>query len=73
MNKEEEWVQEAIYAIGKNMDYEQLYYSDNMYGKESETDEVWNYVLEHDEIGRTAFNEKYRAYLSSTSLTQQSS
>jgi hypothetical protein len=54
------WI--ASVAIGKRYDRETLKYSDYMYGKESEIDDVWEYVEECDDIGRKAFNEKYSPY-----------
>ena len=52
----------ASVAVDKGMDYEELYYSDYMYDSEDETDEVYNYVIECNEIGRSAFYEKYKEY-----------
>lgn len=46
-------------AMDKNMDYETLYYSDDMYGNEKETENVWDYVIECREMGTTAFDKKY--------------
>lgn len=54
-----EMIRIAKRAIAKNMDFETLRYSDYMYGKESLTDDVWEYVEECREIGTKAFNEKY--------------
>ena len=54
------WI--ATVAFAKNMDYEGLYYSDYMYGKEDETDKVWDYVNELRENGRATFYEKYKDY-----------
>jgi len=59
MNKED-MVSIASYAIMKNMDYETLYYCDDMYGKEKYSDDVWEYVRECKEIGNVAFKEKYK-------------
>ncbi len=62
MNKQEKiWI--ATKATEKNMDYEDLCYSDYMYGKESLTDEVWEYVIECEEIGTNAFYDKYQKVL----------
>ncbi len=52
----------ASVAIGKNMDYETLNYSDYMYGNEDETDSVYEYVIECREIGEKAFREKYKEF-----------
>jgi hypothetical protein len=46
-------------AIDKKMDYEELKYSDYMYGNEDLTDDVYAYVEEYDSIGKVAFYEKY--------------
>lgn len=46
-------------AIDKNMDFETLKYSDYMYGRENETDSVYQYVRECKKIGEDAFDEKY--------------
>lgn len=56
---EQELIIIALAAINKNMDFETLKYSDYMYGKEEETDDVWEYVVEYKEIGSIAFSEKY--------------
>lgn len=45
-------------------DFETLKYSDEMYGRENQTDVVWEYVTEMREIGTIAFNEKYKDILS---------
>jgi len=61
MNKEEMiWV--ATVAVGKNMDYETLGWSDYMYGKKEYLDDVWEYVMEYEEEGGRAFREKYKEY-----------
>lgn len=52
----------AIYAIGKNMDYETLKYSDDLYGKEEFADDVYKYVEECRKIGELAFYAKYELY-----------
>lgn len=49
----------ASYAIAKNMDYETLKYCDYMYGKEDQTDAVWEYVTECKEIGEKEFYGRY--------------
>lgn len=54
------WI--ASWAIAKRIDFEELKYSDYMYGKESLTPEVWEYVEECDEIGQFAFREKYKEF-----------
>ena len=61
MNKAEIiWI--ASVAIGKNISCEDLYYSDYMYGNESLTEEVWEYVLEAEENGTNWFYKKYSDY-----------
>ena len=61
MDKQEMiWI--ASVAIGKNMDYEELKYSDYLYGKESFADEVWEYVTECKRIGEIAFRQLYKEY-----------
>jgi hypothetical protein len=57
-----EFLHSASYAIMKGMDSETLYYSDEMYGREEQTDEVWEYVVESQEIGLVAFREKYKEF-----------
>ena len=57
--EESEKVRIAKIAIYKNMDYEELKYSDYMYGQEDFTDEVWEYVKECQEEGTKAFYAKY--------------
>jgi len=54
------WI--ASVAIGKKMDFETLKYSDYMYGNESLTDEVWEYVIEAEEQGMNWFREAYAEY-----------
>lgn len=54
------WI--ASVALGKNMDYETLKYSDYMYGKEGLTDEVWEYVEAAQENGMKWFREKYKDF-----------
>lgn len=54
------WI--ATWAFAKKLDYEELKYSDYMYGKENLTDEVWEYVEELEEIGRATFYEKYKQF-----------
>lgn len=62
MNKKEQ-IQTALAAIRKKLDYEELKYSDYMYGKESLTENVWRYVEEYEEIGRIAFEAKYKEFV----------
>jgi len=46
-------------VIDKRMDFEELYYCDDLYGHEDDADEIWELVEEHTEIGRVEFNKKY--------------
>jgi hypothetical protein len=59
---EKELIEYAAIAVEKGIQYEDFKYSDWMYGHESQIDEVWKYVEECEENGRTAFREKYKAY-----------
>lgn len=55
----EEMIRIAKIAINKKYDFEQLKYSDYMYGKESLTDSVWEFVEECESMGTQAFFAKY--------------
>jgi len=57
--EQKEMIKIARRAIGKGWDFETLKYSDDMYGKESLADYVWDYVDECKKIGTTAFDSKY--------------
>ena len=59
---ESEKIYAATYAVGKNLDYEKLMYCDLMYGKEDQTEGVWDYVQELGEIGSIAFKDKYKEH-----------
>lgn len=61
--EKKELIRIALYADRKNMDFETLRYSDEMYGKEDKTEDVWEYITELKEIGSLAFNEKYAEYV----------
>ncbi len=54
---------EMIYIASKyaekGYNFEQLKYGDDMYGKESLAEDVWEYVEEYMDLGRVAFREKY--------------
>lgn len=54
------WI--ASVALGKNLNYETLKYSDYMYGNESQTEDVWKYVQEGKDKGLIWFYETYRQY-----------
>ena len=47
--KEADMIWVASKALAKNIDYESLMYSDDLYGTEDFIDEVWDYVLEGKE------------------------
>ena len=49
----------ATVAFDKNLDFEQLKYSDYMYGNEDQADDVWRYVLEIRDNGIKWFYSKY--------------
>ena len=57
----QEMIKVARLAVDKGWDFETLKYGDYMYGKESLTDEVWEYVVECKRIGTDAFDAKYDA------------
>ncbi len=46
----------------KGWDYETLKYGDDLYGKETMADEVWEYVAEYRMIGSIAFTDKYKEF-----------
>lgn len=52
----------ATKAVAKKWDRDDLRYCDDLYGRETDVDEVWRYVEECEEIGRTAFKERYVDY-----------
>lgn len=56
---EKDAVRIAKLAIEHDLDYEGLKYSDEMYGCEDQTDNVWKYVEECKTIGEIAFDKKY--------------
>ena len=60
--EESEMVWLATLVDGKELSSEDLAYSDYLYGKEELFDDVWGYVTELRDIGRTAFREKYKEY-----------
>jgi hypothetical protein len=47
----------------KRWDFETLKYGDDLYGKETLADDVWELVEERERIGSIAFDEKYAAEL----------
>lgn len=54
------WI--ASKYVAKGYGYEEMKYGDDLYGKEHLADEVWEYAEELQEIGSTAFYEKYKEY-----------
>lgn len=61
MDKEEMIYLASKYA-DKGYDFEKMCYCDDFYGREQYADEVWEYVVEYNEIGSIAFAEKYSNY-----------
>ncbi len=57
--EKQELIALAKTAIDKKWDFETLKYGDDLYGKEELVDDVWEYVVECEEIGTVAFNKKY--------------
>ena len=62
MDKSEQ-IRIAILTVDKSYSYEDLHYSDYMYGKGSYTDNVWEYVTEIKDYGMISFKEKYEDQL----------
>lgn len=56
---QQEMIRIARRAVDKGWDFETLKYGDDMYGKESLADDVWEYVEECKRIGTDAFDAKY--------------
>ena len=46
----------------KGYKYDQLYYGDDLYGKEHLADDIWDYIVEYKQIGSIAFRQKYKDY-----------
>jgi len=55
----EEIIYVATKAFEKGWDFETMKYSDDMYVGSEYSDRVWEFVEEMQDIGRTAFYEKY--------------
>jgi hypothetical protein len=53
----------AVRAIEKGWGYETLYYGDDLYGKEEYADDIWELVVECQNIGTIAFNKKYKTQI----------
>ena len=60
--RKSELVYLASKAFDKGWDFETLKYGDDLYGKEQYADDVWEFVVELQEIGRTEFYIKYCEY-----------
>lgn len=60
---EEEIIKAALIAIEKKCSYDEFYYSDYMYGHEEQTEDVFVYVRECEEMGTIDFEEKYKKEL----------
>lgn len=59
MTKERK-IEIAAYAARKGIDYETLYYCDEMYNEDkSFMDDIWEYVTECKDYGSVAFRDKY--------------
>jgi len=56
---QQDMIRIARRAVSKGWDFETLKYGDDMYGKESLADDVWDYVEECKRIGTDAFDAKY--------------
>jgi len=56
---QQDMIRIARRAVSKGLDFETLKYGDDMYGKESLADDVWDYVEECKRIGTDAFDAKY--------------
>jgi hypothetical protein len=54
-----EMIKIAKKAIDKKWDYEQLKYSDDLYGREYLADDVWAFVEECGQMGMVAFLKQY--------------
>lgn len=52
----------ATKAFDKNWDFEELKYSDDLYGKEEYADDIYEYVEEIYSIGTISFKEKYKDF-----------
>lgn len=46
----------------KGYSYDQLHYGDDLYGRESFAEEIWDIIDEIRDIGRDDFKEKYKNY-----------
>lgn len=56
---QKEMLQLAAKVNEKDLNFEQLKYSDDLNGHEDDADAVWEYVLESDKIGSDGMKEKY--------------
>ena len=60
--REQDKIKVASIAVEKQFDFDELFYSDYMKGKEEFTEDVWKYVQEYKEKGLAAFYKKYNWY-----------
>lgn len=60
--KKNELIYLASKCAEKDWSYDDLYYGDDLYGKEQFADEVWEYAVIYNEIGSIAFRERYSEY-----------
>jgi len=56
--KEAIW--QATYAFDKLMDFETLYYSDNLNGHEEDAEYVWDFVIALRSMGIAKFRETHK-------------
>lgn len=54
------WI--ASIALERGYDYEELKWSDYLYGREHLVDGIWEYVEECLQIGKAAWKERYKDY-----------
>lgn len=60
--EKQEMVWIASKYVSKGYGYEEMKYGDDMYGREKFADEVGEYMTEMQELGSTAFYEKYKDF-----------
>jgi len=54
------WIASKMFA--KGYDEDEVYFSDDLYGNEDQSDAVFEYMEELSETGRIAFYEKYKEF-----------
>lgn len=57
--RKDEKVQIALYTFNKGYNFEQMKYSDILYGKEKQADNIWKLVEEISEIGLESWKNKH--------------